>query len=210
MFVQRLVFTPAVGKGPEMRDLLIERARKRQEQGINAALSRGVDPTPDGPWFALNFRFPDLSAFQALGERNATDTDLQAFLAKLTTVSARNPSSELSETLIAPPGGPVAFAQRFAFRPATGRLPELRTMFSERVQQRQAAGDRVGLAVTLGGDEGSELIQLALYESLKDFESTRRALAADPATQLFVQRVSHFMTRSPRIHLTEVLVPFKP
>jgi len=211
MFVQRLVFAPALGKFPDLRALLTERVKQRQAEGVDAALAVAIDPTPDGAWFAMNIRHADLAALEAFRDRNAADAGFQAWNAKLVPLLGRNPAGDISETLsVPPPGGPVRFIQRITFRPAPGRLPELRAMQMERVKQRQADGARVGLAVTLGGEEGSETIFFALHASLKDFEATRQKLGADPAAQLFVQRISTLMTRPPRVTLAEILVPFKP
>ena len=211
MFIQRFVFTPALGKGPEMRALLTARAQSRQAAGGDIALARAAFPTPQGPQFFLNLRFADLTALEAQSDRNATDAGFGEFLAKVNSLAACNVTGGLAEVLTAPLAGPAPrYTQRVVFHALPGRLPELRDLWMERVRERQAQGARGGLSVSVGGEEGPELIQIALFESLKDFESARRTLIADPVAQAFVQRTSALLMRPPSIQLSEVLVPFKP
>src|SRR5437764_20533 len=65
MYIQRITFFPALGKGPELRPILEERVRQRQAQGTRAGLQSAVFGA-DGPAFSLGIQVADLEALETV------------------------------------------------------------------------------------------------------------------------------------------------
>jgi len=98
MFIQRVVFHAAQGKAQELRALLEERAKSAQSQGRAAALSVQVFGT--GGSYALAIRYDSLAELEERRRALASDSDFQAWAAKVAAVTRQPAESELMEVLI--------------------------------------------------------------------------------------------------------------
>jgi hypothetical protein len=97
MFVQRVVFHAAQGKGRELRALLEERVKSAQSQGVAAALSVQMF---GGGGFTMTIRYNTLAELEERRAGIASDPAFQAWVTKVAAVTRQPNESELYEVLI--------------------------------------------------------------------------------------------------------------
>ena len=94
---QRVVFTPLVGKLPELRSILEERVRARQAE-VRISLAQTVFGAEQA--LILNLSLPDFAAIDALRESNRTDPNFIAFQERIQPLLARAGELSLHEILV--------------------------------------------------------------------------------------------------------------
>lgn len=98
-YLQRVTTTPAAGKGREVRELIIERAKARQAEGARFGASVQA-AGPAAGTFATITAFESLVEFEKQRARNQTDTAFQQYAARLGGLTSGPPVIELFEILI--------------------------------------------------------------------------------------------------------------
>ena len=99
MYVLRTLITPALGKGPEVRQLLEEWVQDRQTKGQSFMLTRQV-LGPEGASFVITGRYPDLAAYEQQLQALAQDRTHLSALAKVTERLRGPMRQELFEILV--------------------------------------------------------------------------------------------------------------
>jgi hypothetical protein len=99
-YVMRVNFTPALGKGPELRKVLEERVRAGTQKG-SLATGLGTQVAPeDGVSFWINILFANLAGLEEFRAANQSDPSFQAFQTRLAGLIAAQPRQELSAVLV--------------------------------------------------------------------------------------------------------------
>ena len=98
MYIERFTYSPAMGKGRELRALVQERMNKAQAQGRDVSVSIPVFGDDVGS-VVVTLRFNDLVEFEKRRAENRADKDVQEFVGKVTSLSASR-KVELLEVLI--------------------------------------------------------------------------------------------------------------
>src|SRR5688572_26005542 len=99
MFVQRAIYFPATGKGPDVRALLETLTLSEQTQGVPVSLAAAAF-RPDGPAFVRTIRLDNLNALERRRSRAAADPARLAFNAKLSPLLRQDAMTELYEIII--------------------------------------------------------------------------------------------------------------
>lgn len=195
-----------MGKAPELRPILEERARQRQAEGVRSSLA-SVIFGEDAPAFRSTSIFDDLAALQAFRERIAGDTSMAARIAPLVRSIVR---PELFEIIVpATPGAFTAhYVQRVENRALVGKAPALRALLEERAKALNADGQPIVLSMAVAG-AGPTFVTTLPLESLSALEKLRARNQSDPAFQAFVEKLSG-LSAGGSSSLMEVIVPFPP
>ncbi len=90
---------PALGKGPELRALELERGKELEAQGRRSTLSVQV-AGPESGVFIRNFGYQSLAALEEQRVRTAADASSAAFVSKLNTLLSRPTETSIREVLI--------------------------------------------------------------------------------------------------------------
>lgn len=98
VYIERITWTPAFGKGPELQKVLEEQIMARQAQGMRGALSVQLF-SPTGPAFASTLVFPDLAVYEQFRKARSTDAAVQTFAAKARALMTTPQKVELFEIL---------------------------------------------------------------------------------------------------------------
>ncbi len=99
MYVQRVSFYPALGKAFELRAALEDRVKARQAQGLHMGLQERI-ASSDGALFTLVIMHRSLADLEELRRRNLTDDAFRAFVTKASSLSIKQPTTELAEVLV--------------------------------------------------------------------------------------------------------------
>jgi len=97
-YIQRITRTPLAGKGRDVRALVPELAKARQTDGIRTTVAVQV-AGPAATSVVTNTLFGNLAELEKLRARNQTDTALQQFQEKISTVAGPQ-QTEIFESLI--------------------------------------------------------------------------------------------------------------
>jgi len=98
-FVLRMVWTPLVGRGPQLVPLMTEWTRTRGEQGFRASLA--LQRTGDDPLsLIVNVAFERMAELEELLARGASEPATQQYLAAVSPLLAAAPRAEILRTLI--------------------------------------------------------------------------------------------------------------
>ena len=203
MYTQRVTFFPAIGKGPELRPILEERARLRQAQGVRANLQTTVFAGEQR--FNLNLQVDDLGALDAV---RAKPLPVDTRIAPLT----RQPNHlSLYENLLAAQAAPTParYIQRISRMPLPGKGRELIALVLERAKARQAEGIRTSISVQVAGAASGTLVTNLIFTSLAELEKQRARNQTDAAQQQFQATVATLAGPN-RVEIFETLVPFQP
>jgi quinol monooxygenase YgiN len=103
-FVQRVETTAAPGKAGQMTQLLTERIRSAQGDGVRRGLAQTILGEPGR--FAVTLLFDSIEAFEELRVRNMKDPGFQQFQERISALAAGPATIELNEVLV--PFQPVA------------------------------------------------------------------------------------------------------
>ncbi|HLZ71798.1 MAG TPA: hypothetical protein VKV26_17995 [Dehalococcoidia bacterium] len=190
MFVQRVSFQPAPGKGPELREYVVSMPR----QGRGTVSTRLAGPSPE---YRVTTLHDSLAALeQALNDAWANRPKGATPLAGL---AAKAPAIELLEVLLPAPEGPNpgAVAQT-AFEFAPGKGPEVRRLLEEIAKKRNAEGARMGIAMRVSGGPPAYFLT-GFHADLAAVEKARAAALADPEAPARAQRLAGLLARPPEL-----------
>ena len=209
MYIQRVVFTPAIGKANELQPILEERARQRQAEGVSIGMGRSQFGS--APGFVFNIRHESLAALQAQFERNRTDPAFKAFQERITPLLGAATSASVIEPIVPfqPAATPNRFAQRVVLSPAPGKTAEMRSLVAERIRQRQASGASASLAQTVFAPENALVVVLG-FQSLAEIDALRDGQRDNEEWQAYLMKIDSLSARLPAIELLEILVPMQP
>jgi hypothetical protein len=99
-YTMRVNFTPALGKGPELRKVLEERVRAGTQKG-SLATGLGTQVAPeDGASFSINVLFANLATYEEFRAANQSDPSFQAFQTRLAGLLTSQPRQELYAVLV--------------------------------------------------------------------------------------------------------------
>ena len=96
MFISRFIYSPAMGKGRELRTLMEERIKKSQGQGVDVSLSTSV--FGEVPSLVVTYRYKDLAALEKDRARIMGDKDIQEYQGKLRSMATVK--AELLEVIV--------------------------------------------------------------------------------------------------------------
>ena len=206
MYTLRQRALPALGKEAEVRALMTDWAKHLQEQGRNVALSAHLF-SAEGPAVVVSTRAEDLNTLDRYRRESLADADWQARAARLRPLLRGPVATAVAENLMPVSGsGPVGIVQAAAGFPALGQERRFRELTEEFVRTRQAAGERIGMAVQLFSPIGPVVQVTSAHPDLAALEQVRTERAE--ATRQVV-RALHELSREPiQVRLLEVLVPF--
>ncbi len=205
MYSQRVTLFGAPGKAAEIRQILEERTRQRQAQGVRTSLATSAFASE--PCLALTTQFDDLGALETFRASAIGQPDPRVAL--LTRQPAR---VELYETIVpVPPSStPTKFLQRVTLTPIMGRIGEVQNLLLEFVKTRQAEGVRGGVSVQAAGPGANNLVSTVALGSLTEFEKLRTRNQTDSVFQQFTGKLGALIVQPPTIELFEVLIPLPP
>ena len=208
MYALRTTIVAANGEMAELREVTAAQVRARQAQGVRTSLSMPIVGGP--PRLNISIAFETLADLQWFRERNLSDPPFQAFAAKAAQLVARTGESELWEVLTpAQPGNDPSYTQRITYTAAMGKARALRETLEKRVAERQGEGVRCAFSEQVASDAARFSI-INLFGSLADFEAFRHRLRGDAISRAFMDGVTPRLAASPRVELSEVIVPFQP
>jgi hypothetical protein len=98
------------------------------------------------------------------------------------------------------------FMQRTRIAPATGKLPEVEALLSERVTAAQGQGRRVGLARRIFSSDGAALSVTLVADDLAGIERVRQENLADSSFQALVAKTSPLLREAPMVRVLESLL----
>ena len=204
MFTQRIVLTPALGRAAELVEVLSERVRGQQAQGLRAGLH---SPLTGHGRLVVGIGFETLAGLQAFREKNRQDATFQAFQAKIAPLQAKPATFELWEVTIAVnPASPPKYVQRIVTTAAPGQANALKELLSQRVRENQEKGVTCGLGQQMASD-APRFGMVVLFASLAEFEARRAQLMADSTGQQFTKKLAALCSTHGEVELSEVLIP---
>lgn len=98
-YLQRITNTPLPGKGRELQDIVVERAKGRQSEGIRTGVSIQAAGPASGT-VVTTIVFGNLAEYEKLRARNQTDASFQQYGQRLAGLSSRTPIVELLEIVV--------------------------------------------------------------------------------------------------------------
>jgi hypothetical protein len=206
VFTLRQRALPALGKAAEVRAQLTDWAQHLQEQGRPVAVLAQLF-SAEGPTLVVSTRAEDLNTLDRYRRESQTDADWQSRAARLLPLLRGPVTSTVVEVLLPMSGsGPVGIVQAVAGFPALGQERRYRETTEAFVRARQAAGDRIGMAVRVFSAIGPVVEVTSVHPDLADLDRARtaRAEAARQVTQALAE-----LSREPlQGRLFEALVPF--
>ena len=204
MFTQRIVLTPALGRAAELVEVLSERVRGQQAQGLRASLS---SPITGHGRVVVNIGFETLAGLQVFREKNRQDATFQAFQTKIAPLQAKLATFELWEVTIAGnPATPPKYVQRIVNTAAPGQANALKELLSLRVRENQEKGVTCALSQQIASD-APRFGMAVLFASLAEFEARRAQLMADSTAQQFMTKLAALCSTHGEVELSEVLIP---
>src|SRR5437660_1381561 len=106
MYFQATRIYPARGKVGEARAALVERVKREQEMGWRVALRERI-LSDEGPTLVVSQQFSSLQDLDVRRRARAGDAAMQAFMAKIATLTDRPMLTGLQERLIEPASIPA-------------------------------------------------------------------------------------------------------
>ncbi len=205
MYVQTTLLYPAIGKGPELSSILVERVRQQQTEGQRVGLQMLVYG-PNTPALRIARQFEDLGALEAFRARPPQlDPRVQALFRQTVT------NALWEQVLSVQPGGQTPkYTQRFFNRPLPGKGPELAALLVENAHRAQAEGYRTAVGIQVAGAAAGAVVSQTLYGSLVEIEKRRMNNRTSPAQQEFLAKLSALVSEQANSAISEVLVPMTP
>lgn len=196
MYTRRAVFFPAAGQTGEMRALLEELVRRRQEQGFRANLLR-AEFSQDFPAFTLSTQVEDMDALEAHSRASRTDQEdpAHAVATRSLAEAARAPVRyELYSVVVPMPqtDAPTTWVMRVSRKPHAGKARQLTAAARERALARQAEGRRVSVLSLVVGPGSISLVDVWALARLAEWDEITAVDREDPTIAEFSPRRRYF------------------
>jgi hypothetical protein len=98
-YQSRITYRPALGKGPELRALLVAHAAARQAQGVRMTATLQVAGPASGTYVS-QVGHESLAKYEQYRAANSSNPTVQAYGPKVAALIAEPASTEIRETLI--------------------------------------------------------------------------------------------------------------
>lgn len=208
-YAQNFYLYPAPGKTPEVRRLLEDRVRSAQQHDERSSLRQQVW-FDEGVVLSVSTLHDSLAAFERSRDRNLSDPATAELLQRLSQLTRRPARLELFESLLpgggAAPAAPPRYYGRAIHFPAPGKAAEMRSVLTEHVESRRAAGARMALLSQVFAPKGITFVVGAPFTDLAEVEQRRKDGAA--ALAALSARLGPLSRDVVHFELHEVLVPF--
>jgi len=182
-FLHRVIYHPAPGQGPALRELLLS-----QHWAGRWSLSTRL--WGQGGQFRVNHFAGSLAELEAGGALRPNP----AIASPLQTLLATTPRFELEEALTPTPQADFTYVVRFAYEPAQGKVMELRRQVEAYVAERRTAGANLSCGRNVSSGLQAVFVQ-AFFADLAALQAARARTLADPATQAYGELLAGLLAR---------------
>ena len=204
VYLQRNVYTPAIGRALALRTLFEDRIRIRQATGMRTGLNTRLGG--DGPRLTVSILHDNLAAFEAFRDGLATEPGYAEFGERVEAQLGAHAETTLSRIILplAPREEWGRYVVRAACKPVLGAGPELIQVLTDRVRLRQSE-DRP--AALVAGVIGTDVItQIVGFRSLTEVEELSERVRDDDVYQAYQSRLRSLVSAMD-LELHEVLIP---
>ena len=204
VYLQRNVYTPAIGRALALRTLFEDRIRTRQATGIRTGLNTRLGG--NGPRLTVSIVHEDLAAFEAFRDGLATEPGYAEFGEQVEAHLGAHAETTLSRIILplAPRDSWGRYVVRASCKPLLGAGPELLEVLTDRVRLRQSE-DRP--AALVAGVIGTDVItQIVGFRSLSEVEELSERVRDDSVYQAYQSRLRSLVSAMD-LELHEVLIP---
>ena len=210
MLLQRIAYSPAVGKNAEVLELLRERVTATKAQKRASSLIAAHLTGDKGPTYFIDTELQDLAAYQAFHEACEADATVRTLEASVAPMLASPTDSRLFRVAIPLPATPVLHKPYYThtawFYPQPGMDFVVQQLVDERVSFFIDEGESAAMWSGSYGNEGGVFILVHHYQRLADFDAFRAKGGADPVGTLFSSRMARVVRFPQETRLSETLL----
>jgi len=204
MFMQRTRIAPALGKGPEVEALLVERVKAGQARGRRVGLSRRIFSS-EGSLLSVILVADDLAGIERIRQENLADPSFQALATRLGPLVREASTIRVLESILTAPRPGTTISQLASVSPAPGKEAQVSSMLEEYVKAGQAAGVTIALWRRVFSSDGPMLAVLARYADPAELDRIRKERAS--ITRELVVALGELSRTPIQQRLFEVVVP---
>ncbi len=187
VYLQRNVYTPAIGRALALRTLFEDRIRIRQATGLRTGLNTRLGG--DGPRLAVSILHDNLAAFEAFRDGLAAEPGYAEFGEQVEEHLGAHAETSLSRIIVPLPDRSQwgRYVVRVSYAPLLGSASELIALTTDRARLRESQGRSTAL---VAGAIGTNLITLIIgFRSLAEYEAFQDENREDPTYRAYQERL---------------------